>query len=193
MKKFNILIAMLGVVGFITQAQAKIVDGLSQQETNPNFLFEKEKGEIYFGEWAQKTPDTSDIIHTVFNTDKEVKEVIAEIPNNGTTIYTAKGITDLSGRNYLYGKLTANFDSKKLVGSISNSLLTIGIDANIETNGYFSGKATASGTIGKDYYEKINGISFGKFIEIPYIQPSLSGWAIFNKEGKAAMFGADKQ
>ncbi|RKE93393.1 hypothetical protein [Xenorhabdus ehlersii] len=110
MKKLNILIAMLGIIGFITQAQAKIVDGISQQETNPHFLFEKEKGEIYFGEWAQKTPDTSEITHTVFNTDKEVT---TKLPDNGTAVYTVKGTPDFTGRHFLYGKLTANFDSKK--------------------------------------------------------------------------------
>ncbi|CAM3652669.1 hypothetical protein [Xenorhabdus thuongxuanensis] len=190
MKKLNILIAMLGVVGFITQAQAKISDSISQQETNPHFLFEKEKGEIYFGEWAQKTPDTSEITHTVFNAGTEVT---TKLPDSGIAIYTVKGTIDAHSRNFLSGKLTANFDSKKLIGSMNNSSLTIGIDANIKDNGEFSGKATANGIIDREYYEKINGVSNGNFIELPHISPSLSGRATFDKEGKIAIFSGTKQ
>ncbi|BET98666.1 hypothetical protein [Xenorhabdus taiwanensis] len=192
MKKLNILIAMLGVIGFITQAQAKIADSINQQETNSHFLFDKEKGGIYFGEWAQKAPDTSDTTHTVFNAGKEVT---TKLPDSGTAIYTVEGTTDLHdhSRDSLSGKLTANFDSKKLVGSLNNSSLTIGIDANIKNNGYFSGKATGSGTFDRVYYKKMDGISLGRLAELPYIGSFLTGGVIFNKERKAAIFQGAKQ
>ncbi|OKP08110.1 hypothetical protein [Xenorhabdus thuongxuanensis] len=148
MKKLNILIAMLGVVGFITQAQAKISDSISQQETNPHFLFEKEKGEIYFGEWAQKTPDTSEITHTVFNAGKEVT---AKLPDRGTVIYKVEGVSQDNRKDSLSGNFVADFDHYVLSGSMSNSSHTVGIEAKITDYGNFLGIARDNGLIGHTY------------------------------------------
>ncbi|MBC8949290.1 MULTISPECIES: hypothetical protein [Xenorhabdus] len=151
MKKLNILlISMLGVVGFIAQAQAKIADSINQQETNPHFLFEKEKGEIYFGEWAQKTPDTSEITHTVFNTGKEVT---TKLPDRGTVIYNVKGVSQDNRKNPLSGHFVADFDYYVLSGSMSNSSQTVGIEAKINDNGKFLGSARANGMIGHTFGE----------------------------------------
>ncbi|MBE8597987.1 hypothetical protein [Xenorhabdus sp. BG5] len=148
MKKLNIFIAMLSVIGFTTQVQAKIGEDISQQETNPHFLFEQEKGEIYFGEWAQKTPDKSDISHTILYTGKEVA---AKLPDSGAAIYKVQGISQDDRKNPLSGNFVADFGNYVLSGSMSNSSQTVGIEAKITDYGNFLGIARSNGMIGHTY------------------------------------------
>ncbi|WP_340613815.1 Slam-dependent surface lipoprotein [Xenorhabdus thailandensis] len=238
MKKLNILIAMLGIVGFTTQAQAKIEYGISQQETDPHLIIgevngepalgitlSKAKGqllsasqlkgfatldkngiyhaeidgslfdiedqyidigqipntEVYFGEWAQKTPDKSDVTHTVFYVGENVT---TNLPTGGTASYTVKGLSQYSGKNLLSGKLVADFGNKKLNGSLSNGSLNIGIDANINDDAGFSGKATAN--------SNINGVTDGKFFGDS--ASSLAGYAKFDSDrNKDTAFGGAKE
>ncbi|PHM51672.1 hypothetical protein [Xenorhabdus hominickii] len=49
MKKVNILITVLGVLGVITQTQAKVGYGISQQETKPHILLGEKKGDPALG------------------------------------------------------------------------------------------------------------------------------------------------
>ncbi|KLU14201.1 MULTISPECIES: Slam-dependent surface lipoprotein [Xenorhabdus] len=227
MKKVNIVIAILGVLGFTTtQVQAKVGYGISQQETDPHLVIGEEHGEpalgitlptlkgglfpasalkkratldnngiyhyevtqaacgaedqyvdigqvpnteVYFGEWAQKTPDKSDVTHTVFYAGKDVT---TNLPTGGSATYTVKGLSQYSGKNLLSGKLVANFGTKKLNGSLSNNSLNIGINANINGNGGFSGKATANGST--------NGVTDGKFFGNS--ASALAGYAKFDSD-----------
>ncbi|WP_338883893.1 Slam-dependent surface lipoprotein [Xenorhabdus sp. TH1] len=241
MKKINIFIAMLGILGVTTQVQAKVGYGISQQETDPHLIIGEVNGEpalgftlpivkgkllsasrlkglatldkngiyhayhskgdgtkfgienqyidigqvpnteVYFGEWAQKTPDKSDVTHTVFYAGENVT---TNLPTGGTASYTVKGLSQYSGKNLLSGKLVANFDTKKLDGSLSNGSLNIGIDANINDNAGFSGKATANGSI--------NGVTDGKFFGDS--ASSLAGYAKFDSDrNKDTAFGGAKE
>ncbi|MBD2816308.1 transferrin-binding protein-like solute binding protein [Xenorhabdus sp. Flor] len=238
MKKVNILIALLvGALGLITQAQAKVGYGISQTETTPhlilgekdnepaigislpivkNKLFTASKlkrlakrdnngiydfklenlpgienqyidvaqvpnEEVYFGEWAQKTPDKSDKTHTVFYTGKDVT---TNMPKGGTAIYNVKGLSQYNGHNLLSGRLVADFDAQKLNGSLSNNSLNIGIDANINQDAGFSGKATANGNI--------NGVTDGKFYGDS--ASALAGYAKFDSDrSKDTAFGGNRQ
>ncbi|CDG19649.1 Slam-dependent surface lipoprotein [Xenorhabdus doucetiae] len=237
MKKINIFIAMLGIFGLITQVQAKVAYGISQQETDPHLLIGEVDGEpglgitlpitgnklfsasylkklatrdnngvyrfklennpiaenqyldifqipntdIYFGEWAQKTPDKSDITHTVFYAGKDVT---TNLPTGGTATYTVTGLNRYNDNNLLSGKFTADFGNKKLNGSLSNDSLNIDIDANINNDAGFSGKATANGNI--------NGVTDGKFYGNS--ASSLAGYAKFASDrNKDTAFGGTKQ
>ncbi|MBD2783070.1 transferrin-binding protein-like solute binding protein [Xenorhabdus sp. DI] len=237
MKKINIFIAMLGLFGLITQVQAKVAYGISQQETDPHLLIGEVDGEpglgitlpiignklfsasylkklatrdnngvyrfklennpivenqyidifqipntdIYFGEWAQKTPDKSDITHTVFYAGKDVT---TNLPTGGTATYTVTGLNRYNGNNLLSGKFTADFGNKKLNGSLSNDSLNIDIDANINNDAGFSGKATANGNI--------NGATDGKFYGDS--ASALAGYAKFDSDRtKDTAFGGTKQ
>lgn len=238
MKKINIFIAMLGILGVTTQVQAKVGYGISQQETDPHLLIGEVNGEpalgislplakgkllpasqlknfatldkngiyhtkidgsrfgiedqyidigqvpnteVYFGEWAQKTPDKSDVTHTVFYAGKDVT---TNLPTGGTASYTVKGLSQYSGNNLLSGKLVADFGNKKLNGSLSNGSLNIGIDANINDDAGFSGKATAN--------SNINGVTDGKFFGDS--ASSLAGYAKFDSDrNKDTAFGGAKE
>ncbi|OKP01809.1 Slam-dependent surface lipoprotein [Xenorhabdus eapokensis] len=137
--------------------------------------------EVYFGEWAQKTPDKSDVTHTVFYAGKDVT---TNLPTGGTATYIVKGLNQYNGNNLLSGKLVANFDSKKLNGSLNNDSLKIDIDANINNNAGFSGKATANGSI--------NGITDGKFYGDS--ASALAGYAKFDGDrSKDTAFGGAKE
>ncbi|KLU14202.1 MULTISPECIES: Slam-dependent surface lipoprotein [Xenorhabdus] len=240
MKKVNILIAILSVLGFTTtQVQAKVGYGISQQETDPHLIIGEVNGEpalgvtvdvailggqlfpasvlkkkatldnngiyhvafngktykienqyidigqvpnteVYFGEWAQKTPDKSDVTHTAFYAGKDVT---TNLPTGGSATYTVKGLSQYSGKNLLSGKLVANFGTKKLNGSLSNNSLNIGINANINGNGGFSGKATANGST--------NGVTDGKFFGNS--ASALAGYAKFDSDrNKDTAFGGAK-
>ncbi|MDC9604038.1 Slam-dependent surface lipoprotein [Xenorhabdus griffiniae] len=238
MKKINIFIAMLGILGVTTQVQAKVGYGISQQETDPHLIIGEVNGEpalgitlpivkgklfpasqlkglatldnngiyhaeidgslfdiedqyidigqipnteVYFGEWAQKTPDKSDVTHTVFYAGENVT---TNLPTGGTASYTVKGLSQYNGNNLLSGKLVANFDTKKLDGSLSNGSLNIGIDANINDDAGFSGKATAN--------SNINGVTDGKFFGDS--ASSLAGYAKFDSDrNKDTAFGGTKE
>ncbi|WP_237386008.1 Slam-dependent surface lipoprotein [Xenorhabdus sp. Sc-CR9] len=235
MKKINILITILGISGWITQAQAEVGYGISQTETNPHIQLGDKNGEpgigisllpdslytaselkelatlddngiyryklednwnienqyidigqvpnadVYFGEWAQTTPDKSDITHTVFYIGKDVT---TNMPNSGTATYSVKGLSQYNGNNLLNGQLVANFDTKKLEGSLSNDSLKIGINANINDNAEFSGNATANNSI--------KGITDGKFYGDS--ASSVAGYTKFDGDrSKDTAFGGTKQ
>ncbi|MDC9613366.1 transferrin-binding protein-like solute binding protein [Xenorhabdus khoisanae] len=236
MKKINILIAVLGILGLITQAQAKVGYGISQTETDPHLTIGEKNGEpaigisffqngelftasdlksaatrdkngvyrfklenvsdsknqyadivqvpnseVYFGEWAQTTPDKSDKTHTVFYAGKDVT---TNMPKGGTATYTTIGISQYNGNNRLSGELTADFDSQKLTGSLSNSSRKISLDADINSDAGFSGKATAD--------DHIDGRTEGKFFGDS--ASSLAGYATFDSDrSKDTAFGGTKK
>ncbi|PHM50483.1 Slam-dependent surface lipoprotein [Xenorhabdus miraniensis] len=235
MKKINILIAVLGILGLITQVQAKVGYGISQTDTDPHLTIGEKNGEpaigislydngqlfpasslkafatrdkngvyrfkleggsiknqyadiaqvpnseVYFGEWAQTTPDKSDKTHTVFYAGKDVT---TNMPKGGTAIYTTTGISQYNGNNPLTGELTADFDRQKLKGSISNRSRKIDIDADINSDAGFSGNATADG--------HINGRTEGKFFGDS--ASSLAGYATFDSDrSKDTAFGGTKK
>ncbi|MBD2792853.1 Slam-dependent surface lipoprotein [Xenorhabdus szentirmaii] len=137
--------------------------------------------EIYFGEWAQKTPDKSDITHTVFYVGKDVT---TNMPKGGTAIYTIKGLNKYNGNNLLDGTFTANFDKNKINGSLSNDTLKININADINDDAGFAGEATAN--------ESIHGKTDGKFYGDS--ASALAGYAKFESDrSKDTAFGGSKQ
>ncbi|CDG23322.1 conserved exported protein of unknown function [Xenorhabdus poinarii G6] len=242
MKQLNIkiFIAMAGILGLITHAQAKVVYGVSQQKTKQHILLGEKGGEpaiglssvpvigdelysassvknlatldkngvydyklengskygiqnqyidivqlpntdVYFGEWAQGAPDKSDKSHTVFYIGKDVT---TNVPTSGTATYVVKGISQYNGDNLLNGNLNVNFDDRTLNGSISNSTLNIALDANINDQAGFSGKATANGSL--------NGTTEGHFYGDS--AASLAGLAHFDSDtSKDTAFGGSKQ
>lgn len=235
MKKINILIAVLGILGLITQAQAKVGYGISQTETDPHLTIGEKNGEpaigissydngelspaselkkyatrdkngvyrfklesiisenqyadivqvpnseVYFGEWAQTTPDKSDKTHTVFYSGKDVT---TNMPKGGTATYTTTGLSQYNGNNLLSGELTADFDRQKLTGSLSNRSRKISLDADINSDAGFSGKATAD--------DHIDGRTEGKFFGDS--ASSLAGYATFDSDrSKDTSFGGSKK
>lgn len=118
--------------------------GGTSDSHHPNmglFAFAKlENINVYFGEWAQ-TSDMSSSSHTTYYAGKDITE---NMPTAGTATYTIKGFNDYSNYGLMTGELTADFAQNSLKGSFSHSALTMNIDANINGNGSFSGKASAN-------------------------------------------------
>ncbi|MDX7992183.1 transferrin-binding protein-like solute binding protein [Xenorhabdus sp. Reich] len=161
--------------------RAKYEDGYGDIEHQYIDVGQVPGTEVYYGEWAQKTPDKSDVTHTVFYTGKDVT---TNLPNGGTATYTVKGLSQYSGNNLLNGTLTANFDTKKLDGTLSNGSLKIDLDANINDDAGFSGKATAN--------DSINGQTDGKFYGDSAF--AVAGYAKFDSDRpKDTAFGGSKQ
>lgn len=95
---------------------------------------------IYLGEWAQDNKMASDS-HTAFYAGKDITP---EMPTSGTAIYTVKGFNNYPTNGFMTGELTADFEKNSLKGSFEHSALTMNIDANINQEGDFKGKATAN-------------------------------------------------
>lgn len=113
--------------------------GSSHHPNMGSFAFAKlDDADVFFGEWAQDN-DMSSASHTAYYAGKDITP---EMPNAGTAIYAIKGINNYSSNGLMTGELTANFAESSLKGSFSHSALTINIDAGIEQNGSFSGKAS---------------------------------------------------
>lgn len=107
---------------------------------------------VYFGEWS-RTGNMTDNTHTVYYVGRNKT---ANMPSSGTATYSVKGINNVQNNGLMQGTLTANFNTNKIGGSLSNSSLTVGINNNTinPNNASFSGSATANG---------VNGTSKGEF------------------------------
>ncbi|HGJ5857877.1 Slam-dependent surface lipoprotein [Arsenophonus nasoniae] len=117
--------------------------GGTNSSHHPNmgsFAFAKlDDVDVFFGEWAQDN-NMSSASHTAYYAGKDITP---EMPNAGTAIYAIKAINDYSNNGFMTGELTADFAQNSLKGSFSHSALTMNIDADINENGSFSGKASA--------------------------------------------------
>ncbi|MEX0445692.1 Slam-dependent surface lipoprotein [Xenorhabdus sp. SGI246] len=135
--------------------------------------------DVYFGEWSQ-TGNANDPTHTVYYAGKDVT---TNIPTDGTATYTVTGINQYSGNNALSGEFTADFGEKTLVGSMANNTMEIGIDAQIQSDAKFVGRALTGDLIGKT-----EGHFFGDSAS------SLAGYAKFDDDrSKDTAFGGTKQ
>ncbi|WP_340609292.1 Slam-dependent surface lipoprotein [Xenorhabdus bharatensis] len=135
--------------------------------------------EVYFGEWSQ-TGQANDNTHTVYYAGKDVT---TNIPTDGTATYTVTGINQYSGNNALSGTFTADFGEKTLVGSMANNTMEIGIDARIQSDAKFTGRALTEDLVGKT-----EGHFFGDNAS------SLAGYAKFDGDhSKDTAFGGSKQ
>ena len=116
-------------------------------------------GDVWFGEWAEDIAGGPDdgkrVVYYARSDDGTI------IPSSGKATYSIVGINHYSSDtdNQLSGTFTADFDAKTLNGSISHGILSISIDANIDTStASFSGTTTS--TIGGSL---INGTTTGHF------------------------------
>ncbi|SFU90242.1 Slam-dependent surface lipoprotein [Xenorhabdus koppenhoeferi] len=135
--------------------------------------------DVYFGEWSQ-TGQASDSTHTVYYAGKDIT---TNMPTDGTATYEVKGINQYSGSNALSGTLTADFGEQTLRGSMSNTAMEIGIDANIQSDAQFTGLATTG-----DLEGETQGHFFGNSAS------SLAGYATFEDDrSKDTAFGGPKQ
>lgn len=134
--------------------------------------------EVYFGEWSA-TGAANDTTHTAWYSGKDASTTV---PTGGTASYTVAGINQYSGSNKLNGTLDANFGTKTLSGSLSNSSLNVNINATIANNASFAGSATANGVAGSS-----KGQFYGSNVD------SLAGIAYFNSDHtKDTAFGGTK-
>lgn len=109
-----------------------------------HFDFAKVSGqEVYFGEWSQNGT-TNDPTRTVYYSGDDTGTTM---PTGGTANYAVKGINNYDGSNLLSGTLTANFGTQKLTGSISNSALTVSVNAMVDASTASFG-GTAKATVG---------------------------------------------
>lgn len=112
--------------------------------------------DVYFGEWADVkagagagNPGTN---YSVFynGTGKTTR-----MPTSGKATYAVKGINNYVNQNspIMTGTLTADFDAKKLNGTIAKTGLSVAINnATINTaQASFDGAAKANGVIGKTH------------------------------------------
>lgn len=117
--------------------------GGTSDSHHPNmgsFAFAKlDDVDVFFGEWAQES-NMSSASHTAYYAGKDIT---VDMPAAGTATYAVKGFNNYSNNGLMTGELTADFAQNSLKGSFSHSALTMKIDANIDKNGSFSGKASA--------------------------------------------------
>lgn len=103
--------------------------------------------EVYFGEWQAKengavNPNTKTVYYSG-------KNRTANMPTTGNATYTVEGINNYAQNGLMTGTFNANFGTNKLTGSIANSAVTVGVNANINTiDASFAGNATANGVAG---------------------------------------------
>ncbi|PHM39644.1 hypothetical protein Xmau_02653 [Xenorhabdus mauleonii] len=136
---------------------------------------------IYFGEWSQNKSDKSDVTHTVFYAGENVT---TNMPSNGSATYSVVGLNQYDHTNPLVGEFNANFDTRKMNGSLKNQSLNINIDVNINDDAGFSGKATAN--------NNINGVTDGKFFGDS--AANLAGYTKFDSDiSKNTAFGGTKK
>lgn len=107
-----------------------------------NFDFKQVASQqVYYGEWSQNGTN-NDPTRVVYYSGDNTGRVL---PTTSVT-YAVQGINNYSGANVLSGDLTATFGTAAptLTGSIANSTLRVGVNANISTSdASFAGSATA--------------------------------------------------
>lgn len=149
-----------------------------------HFDFAKVSGqEVYFGEWSENGT-TNDPTRTVYYSGDDTG---TSLPTGGTANYAVKGINNYDGSNLLTGTLTADFGAQTLAGSISNSALTVAVNAMVNTStASFGGGATA--TVGG---VDTQGLTQGHFFGAN--AAALAGIATFVDSQYDTAFGGAKQ
>ncbi|TDW57729.1 Slam-dependent surface lipoprotein [Oceanimonas baumannii] len=96
--------------------------------------------DIWFGEWSSDGNFTDRTVYYIGESN-----VNTSVPSRGTANYNVKGVNHFDGTNALAGTFTADFDAKTLTGSISNSALTVSVNAMVNAStASFGGGATAT-------------------------------------------------
>ncbi|MCM8510802.1 hypothetical protein J0904_01695 [Acinetobacter bereziniae] len=132
--------------------------------------------DVWFGEWNAEAKDASGnrlgtvdpTTHTVYYNGKDAD---TSVPSTGTANYSVQGVNNYNGSNLLSGTFTANFATKQLTGSLSDSSRTFNLGtATINNDATISG-SNASWTGGPS-----GGDVSGQFYNS---QSSLAGIATF--------------
>ncbi|TNL46620.1 Slam-dependent surface lipoprotein [Acinetobacter bereziniae] len=101
--------------------------------------------DVWFGEWNAEAKDASGkrlgtvdpATHTVYYNGKDAD---TSVPSSGTATYSVQGVNNYNGSNLLSGTFTANFATKQLTGSISDSSRTFNVGrARINNDATISG------------------------------------------------------
>ena len=191
--------AGIGIAAFGSTAAKVDFQGLSLSATLSNgiytlssghgglgtFNFAKVgSGDVWFGEWAQNIAGgANDGERSVYYVGNDQGTTV---PTSGTATYSVVGINHYSSaqNNHLTGTLTADFGTQKLSGSMSQGILVIGIDTNIDSaTAAFNGTATS--ILG-------NGTATGHFFGAD--AAALAGIAKFSESNRAldTAFGGTK-
>ncbi|OOF55321.1 hypothetical protein BKK56_06760 [Rodentibacter genomosp. 2] len=170
-----------GVVVLKMNNMPKWVPGFHNQLGN--FAFKKVGAEeLYYGEWLARDGniDKDRVVYYAGNNKTE------KMPTGGTAIYEVTGInknTELD-KEPLKGQFTADFSKNTLNGSISKTGLTVKVEAGINKDASFSGKAIANGNV----KGSTDGHFFGKDAA------ALAGYAKFNGNNQFdTAFGGTKK
>ncbi len=150
-----------------------------------NFDFKQVASQqVYYGEWSQNGTD-NDPTRVVYYSGDNTGRVLP----TATVTYAVQGINNYSGANVLSGDLTATFGNAAptLTGSIANSTLRVGVNANISTSdASFAGSATARNATTNALLS--NGTTKGNFYGAG-TTASLAGIAQFTNRNYDTAFG----
>ncbi|MFW1800798.1 Slam-dependent surface lipoprotein [Acinetobacter nematophilus] len=132
--------------------------------------------DVWFGEWNAEAKDANGYrlgtvdpwTHTVYYNGKDAD---TSVPSTGTANYSVQGINNYNGSNLLSGTFTANFATKQLTGSLSDSSRTFNLGTATISN-----DATISGSNASWVGGPSGGEVFGQFYNS---QTSLAGMAMF--------------
>ncbi|ENU58029.1 hypothetical protein L291_0844 [Acinetobacter guillouiae MSP4-18] len=147
--------------------------------------------DVWFGEWNAEAKDASGkrlgtvdpATHTVYYNGKDAD---TSVPSTGTANYSVQGVNNYNGSNLLSGTFTANFATKQLTGSLSDSSRTFNLGtATINNDATISGSnaswttnpSAGAGTVSGQFYNS---------------QSSLAGIATFNNNVHDVAFGGKK-
>ena len=132
--------------------------------------------DVWFGEWNAEAKDASGnrlgtidpATHTVYYNGKDAD---TSVPTTGTAVYSVQGVNNYNGSNLLSGTFTANFTTKQLTGSLSDSSRTFDVGtATINNNATISGSNAS--WVGGPSGGKVSGQFYNN-------QSSLAGTATF--------------
>ncbi|CCN33375.1 conserved hypothetical protein [Vibrio nigripulchritudo SO65] len=143
--------------------------------------------DVWFGEWYEGSQDSGFNNRVVYYVGDDTGTTV---PTSGVATYTVTGVNKFSGSNKLTATgsdvFTANFGTQTLTGTLSNSSLTVSVNANINAStAAFNGTATAT-TGGAS----TNGTSQGHFFGAN--ASALAGIATFTNSDLDTAFGGSK-
>lgn len=114
--------------------------------------------DVWFGEWSSTGAGGNWADRQAFYVgDLESTTV----PTSGRASYSVKGINKFTGNNVLSGTFDVNYSTRKLSGSIQNSVLTVSLGSDVRysrNSAKFTGSAKATGTAGS-----VSGVVEGHF------------------------------
>jgi hypothetical protein len=137
--------------------------------------------DIWFGEWYEGSQDSGFNNRVVYYVGDDTGTTV---PTSGVATYTVTGVNKFSGSNKLTATgsdvFTANFGTETLTSNLSNSSLSVRVNANINAS---TAAATTGGTT-------TNGTSQGHFFGAN--ESALAGIATFTNSDLDTAFGGSK-